>query len=143
MSRSDATILVLWADGFQEATATIFVTELRRTGVRVKIIGSTRQQIKGSYGLAIAPDLTLSQADSLLPQTTRLIIPTTLSAVGRLKNDPNLTAFLEQIEHYQIPILIGGQATEPPMFLKSTITIFPADSEALVGFARQVAGGNP
>ena len=142
MPKRDSTILVLWADGFQEATATIFVTELRRAGVRVKVIGSTRQQIKGSYGLAIAPDLTLTQAEPLLIQTTHLIIPTTLAAVQRLKNDPCLAAFFEQIDRLHIPVLIGGDVSGARLFLKSTVTIFPADSEALVAFARRVAGGD-
>lgn len=138
MPKRDSIILVLWADGFEEATATIFVTELRRAGVRVKVIGSTRRQSKGTYGLAIAPDLTLAEAEPLLTQTTHFIIPTTLSAVRRLTNDPCLAAFLEQVDQHQIPVLAGGAVSEPGLFLKSTVTIFPAGSKALVEFARRI-----
>ncbi|MCB0192217.1 MAG: DJ-1/PfpI family protein [Anaerolineae bacterium] len=139
MSRNNLYIFVLWADGFLEAAATIFVTELRRAGIRVKVIGSSRQHSKGTYGLALTPDLTLSQANALLPQITHLIIPATFSTVRRLKNDPCVTAFFEQINRYNIPVFIGDDAAEISLFIEGTVTVFPADSETLVSFARQVA----
>ncbi|MCB0210858.1 MAG: hypothetical protein KDJ52_16080 [Anaerolineae bacterium] len=139
MPQHNLYVFVLWADGFLEAAATIFVTELRRAGIRVKVIGISRQYSKGIYGLALTPDLTLSQATALLSQITHLIIPATSSAVQRLKNNPYVTTFFEQINRYHIPILIGDDAAEISMFLEGTVTVFPADSEDLVSFARQVA----
>ena len=141
MPKCDSCILVLWTAGFQEATATIFVTELRQAGLRVKVIGLTRHQIKGSHGLVLVPDLTLAQVQPLLPQTTHFIIPTTLAFMQHLQNDPCLAAFFEQVDQHQIPILVGGDGRETTMFLKSTITIFPTDSEALVEFVRGMSEG--
>lgn len=141
MPKRDSCILVLWAAGFQEATATIFVTELRQAGLRVKVIGSTRQQIKGSHGLALVPDLTLAQAQPLLTQATHFIIPTTLVFIQHLQNDPCLTAFFEQVDQHQIPVLIGGDEAETTMFLKSRVMVFPVDTQALVEFVRGVGEG--
>ena len=56
MSKPDNYIFVLWADKFEEVTATVFITELRKAGLRAKLVGLTRQQTSGAYGLALAPD---------------------------------------------------------------------------------------
>ena len=54
-------VFVLWGKGFYEASATIFVTELRRAGLRVKVVGLTQRRTSGAFGLALVPDVTLDQ----------------------------------------------------------------------------------
>ncbi|NJN98486.1 MAG: DJ-1/PfpI family protein [Anaerolineales bacterium] len=77
MARHRDYVFVLWADQFEEAPATIFVTELREAGLRVKVVGATPAPISGLHGLALVPDLTLDQALTLLAQVICLIIPQT------------------------------------------------------------------
>ena len=55
-------VLVLWAERFDEAAATIFVTVLREAGLRVKVVGLTPPPVSGAHGLALVPDLSLDQA---------------------------------------------------------------------------------
>ena len=43
MTISDSHIFVLWGNGFDEAMTAIFVTELRRAGLRVKVVGLTQR----------------------------------------------------------------------------------------------------
>jgi hypothetical protein len=58
-------VFVLWGDNFEEATAVIFVTELRRTGRLVKLVGLHPPPINGARGVALVPDLMLDQAPRL------------------------------------------------------------------------------
>ena len=62
MSDTKKYVFVLWGDGFDEATATTFVTELREVGLPVKIVSLTAHQPKGKRGVALVSDLTLDQA---------------------------------------------------------------------------------
>lgn len=142
--RSDNYIFVLWAENFEEAPATIFVTELRKAGLRVKVVSLTHQQTSGVYGLALVPDLTLEQAMPFITQICCLIIPCSLRLAQNLKKDPRLHDFFEQLRSNQTRF-VTGQLTGAPSdefnffsLSRSDITVYP-DNEDLVSFARQVA----
>ena len=47
MSQFGDYIFVLWGNGFDETTATIFITELRRVGLPVKLVGLSQRRSAG------------------------------------------------------------------------------------------------
>ena len=137
MPKSNKCVLVLWANGFEEATASIFITELRRAGIRVKIVSRTSHQIRGAHGLALVADLTLSQALPLLAEVTHLVIPATRHAMQPLKNDPYLSEFFDQITHHRIPILTCCKDKHSCHIIFSeaeNISRFPVDNMYLTKF---------
>lgn len=141
MSKPHQYILILWAVGFDEAAASIFVTELRQAGRQVKVISLTRQQTRGAHGLALVPDLTLSQALPLLSQTSHLIIPADSLHLHRLANDPSLVDFLEQVRGHEISILLqpGGDGPEAGACdLAGTAGYYPAATAELVEFVQEI-----
>jgi len=87
---------VLWADRFDETLAALFVAELRKAGLRVKLVSLASQPSSGAYGLTLVPDLTLEQALPLAHQASCVVIPCGDAGLKRLKNDPRLQAFLVQ-----------------------------------------------
>ena len=141
MPHAKAYVFVLWAHQFEEATATIFVSELRRAGLRVKVVGLTQRRSAGVCGLALLPDLTLEQALPLASHTLCLVIPCTSPAAKRLKNDPRLADFFGQAHANQAKFVIGPLDEVdlnlfPPAIDK--ITIYPG-SEDLIEVARGLA----
>lgn len=141
MSQSDELIFVLWGSGFDEATATIFITELRRAGLQVKLIGLTRRRSNGAYGLALVPDLTLEEVRSTSDRTTCMIVPYTSTGNKRLRNDPRLSEFFERA-HANEARFISGPLDQ------ADLAMFPADidkvivepgSEDLIKVARELS----
>lgn len=143
MSKSQEYVFVLWGDKFDETAATIFVTEMRQAGWRVKVVGLSARQSGGIYGLALIPDLTLEQVLPLAPYATCLIIPCTPLSIRQLKNDPRIQSFLEQAYSHQASFVVGPvDAKELETILPTAeFTIYP-DSENLVDFARHLAAMN-
>jgi putative intracellular protease/amidase len=141
MSRSDDHIFVFWGNGFDEATAAIFVTELRRIGLRVKVVGLTQRRSNGACGLALVPDLTLEQALSLANRTTCLVVPYTSSGRNRLGNDPRLKEFFQQAHANDAKFVIGQLDQESLDLFPPTIdkVIVDLGSEELIKDARSLA----
>ncbi len=138
-------VFVLWADQFEEATATIFVTELREAGLRVKVVGLTLQQISGSHGLALVPDLSLDQALPLATSAMAVIIPCASRGIKRLKNDPRLHSFFYQAYSNQAKFVLDP-LNETDLL---QVGLFPVSAdkmiaypgnEDLVEFVRSLAG---
>jgi hypothetical protein len=138
-------VFVLWGDKFEEAIATIFVTELREAGLRVKVVGLTPQRISGLHGLALVPDLTLDQALPLASQAMCLVIPNAASGLKRLKNDPRLREFFAIARANRAKFIIGssGQADLADLGLgpiaEESLVVYP-EHEGLVEFARELGG---
>ncbi len=55
-------VFVLWATNFDEAAASVFVSELRDAGLRVQVVGLHGQQIAGARGLVLGADMWLDEA---------------------------------------------------------------------------------
>ncbi len=134
-------IFVLWETSFEETPATIFVTELRSAGLRVKVVGLNSKPTAGAHGLALVPDLTLEKALPLAGQARYVIIPYGAASAQQLSYDPRLRIFLEQA-HQQGAQLItnpaGAAALRSLNWLPGAtkaVTIFPAN-EALFAFVR-------
>jgi putative intracellular protease/amidase len=141
MPKADEYIFVLWGSGFDEATATIFVTELRRAGLRVKVVGLTRRRSGGAYGLVLEPDLTLEQALPLAASATCLVIPYSSSGNQRLANDPRLSEFFDQAQANQARFVIGPMDEADLSLLPADIdkVVVDLDGEDLIRVARGIA----
>jgi hypothetical protein len=144
MSKSRDYVFVLWGDRFDEAVATILITELREAGLRVKVVGLTPRQIGGAHGLALVPDLTLDQALPLASQAICLIIPSTTPWSKQLNNDPRIRQFIEQASSSQTKFVVS-MWEEPiqaglalPTTVRENVMVYP-ETEDLVKFARQIA----
>jgi len=144
MPKSNDIIFVLWGDNFEEAAATIFVTELREAGLRVKVVGLTPPNIKGSRGLALVPDLTLEQALPLAGQSVCLVIPCASPGIKRLNNDPRLGQLFRLARSNKAKFVVGqlreSDITDFGLLLLYAERVFMyPDREDLVKFARKLA----
>lgn len=141
MSRSEEYIFVLWGNGFDEATATIFVTELRRVGFRVKMVGLTQRHLGGACGLVLVPDMTLEQALPLVDKVSCLVVPYTSSGSKRLWNDPRLSEFFHKIHDNQAKFVIGHLDKADLDLFPPTIDkiVVEPDSEDLIKVVRSLA----
>lgn len=92
----DKIAFILWADRFDETLAALFVAELRKARLRVKLVSLAGQPSSGAYGLTLVPDLTLEQALPMAQQASCVVIPCGDAGLKRLKNDPRLQEFLVQ-----------------------------------------------
>lgn len=145
-------IFVLWGSNFNEAAATIFVTELRQAGLRVKVVGLDGDSPVGVNGLALVPDMPLSKALPLAKRARCVIVPCDACQWQRIHDDPRLTDFLRQSQQGGARLISeGGQRvhTPPVDVLRSTAAAYRYDSnstishypppEALTFFVRALA----
>ncbi|MEM7132683.1 MAG: DJ-1/PfpI family protein [Chloroflexota bacterium] len=86
---------ILWGDDFDEESASIFATEFRRIGLRVKIVGVNGPSASGAHGLTIRPDMTLGDALPLAPSSSCIILPCGLGTIRRIQEDPRVLHFLQ------------------------------------------------
>lgn len=144
--RSREYVFVLWAEHFDAAAAVIFVTELRKAGLAVKLLAPASRKASGSHGLALVPDLTLEQAMPLAGQARCLVVPAAWSAVQALGNDPRWQRFFSAVEANQaLVVLEPSAATDGAGQLagasasKQEVLVYPPDAE-MMAFARGLAG---
>lgn len=133
-------VFILWGDNFEEEVATIFATELRRTGVGVKIVGLTGLQATGVHGLVIAADLTLGQALPLADKAICVIAPCSAVTLQRSEDDPRLPQFFQRVLANQAHLVVSHSSvlkqTSLNTFVTSTtkVTIY-SESESLIDLA--------
>lgn len=101
---------VLWADRFDEVAAVAFVAELRRAGLRVRLVGLPGPSFVGVHGLALTPDLTLDEALAQTGRLACLVAPCDASALARAANDPRLAELLEAAAALDAPLYAGSDA---------------------------------
>lgn len=101
---------VLWADRFDEVAAVAFVAELRRVGLRVRLVGLPGPSFVGVHGLVLTPDLTLDEALAQATQLACLVAPCDPPALARAANDPRLAELLEQAAAVDAPLFAGSEA---------------------------------
>ena len=142
---TEPTILVLWATGFDEAVATLFVTQCRYLGLPVRLVGLTREGASGAYGLTLVPDAGLDEASHLAANAGCVVIPCPWLEAQQLRHDPRLGEFLRLAQANGARFTVGPTpcppANAPPLFCLSAeddLAIYP-DAGELVPFVRQMA----
>ena len=130
---------VLWGEGFDEITATIFVTKLRKAGLLVKLVGLNAQHLAGAHGLTLVPDLTLGHAVKLVRQTAAVIMPCTGPELLPFSIDPRLNEFLTQAQLNNACLVIkeSPQLETNDLPLPSIMFYAPA-AEALFCFVQNL-----
>jgi hypothetical protein len=134
-------VLVLWRENFDDEATAIFVTGLRKMGLRVKIVGLSLRKIKGARGLSLLPDLSLNEALALAERTLCVIVPYPADRCQWFYNDPRLPEFFKRAAANQCWFIVGPptKACAPEFFpiTERGVTTYP-EPEQLVDFTRRV-----
>ncbi len=93
MAENDA-VFVLWGEGCDEALAVAWVSRLRAEGRRVYLVGVSGRRNRGSYGVAIMPDIGLDEALGLVQEVALVIIPSGEDALHLFHRDPRFDELL-------------------------------------------------
>lgn len=138
VTNSLQTVLVFWGQGFDEIAASIFVGELRRLGIRVKLVGLNSRQIAGQHGLALLPDWTLGQALGLADQVRCIIVPAPLAALEQFSYDPRLAELLQVAASNRALLVVDATQNSPPLFVTLCDSLEYPSVENLVSFVQGV-----
>lgn len=87
---------VLWGERFEEATAAIFATKLRQAGLCVKLVGLAEPRPVGKNGLALCPDVSLTEALALAEKAICIILPCGVATLRRVEADPRIADFFRK-----------------------------------------------
>lgn len=160
MANKRRDIFVLWGKHFDEAAATLFITELRKSGLRVKVVGLDGRQTPGAHGLILVPDVTLSEAQELNDRVACIILPCRPALWNRVLDDPRVEEFLHNAQNSGIQIITKDYSKEysasvdatsqqsfnkkylarrATIFIDSTI-VYP-NNDQLLAFVNQLAKG--
>lgn len=88
-------IFILVAPGFEEADVSAVTRTLRRSGLPVAIVGLAAGPIRGNYGLALKPDVVLSETEAGFPSA--VVLPGGIQGARRLNAEPRVHALLRQV----------------------------------------------
>lgn len=155
MAKTREYIVVLWGKHFEEATTSIFVTELRQSGLRVKIVGLDGPQTYGMHGLTIVPDIPLSKALSITDKVLCVIVPCSKQRWNQIYADPRVNDLFEQAFSNHASVVVNGASKdafndcgsnfpfthdEPIARVENhkNVLVYP-DSDNLLNFARELA----
>lgn len=111
MSTEHDHCFVLWADRFDETAAVLFVAELRRVGLRVRLVGLPGPSFVGLHGLVLTPDLTLDEALAQGDQMACVVVPCDGPALGRVANDPRLQELFDLAAAQGATVVVGSEAS--------------------------------
>lgn len=142
-------IFLLWGHHFDEAVAAIFVGELRKAGLCVKVVGLEGRPTAGAHGLMVTPDLPLGQIPRLAQRGQAIIIPCPLTRLLRYAHDPRLAHFLQEAQHRQACFIMHQGACDEPTVCQwaetmnlllpiAPLVVYP-DCLHLVSFVRTLA----
>jgi hypothetical protein len=92
-------ILVIIADGFDEAETIILLSALRQAGLCVKSVGLTRGLVAGVHGIWLMPDMSFTDLEQLLQSMTisLAILPGGGQSLAKLETDPRVHKLLCQV----------------------------------------------
>ena len=114
MSRSGQTqVILLLADGFDEAAVSIILATLRQAGLAVSLVGLRAKRVSGAHGMVIVPNISL---DGLLENSgpiLALILPAGAAHLARLRLDPRVSHLLQRsIREEAILVSLGEQVSK-------------------------------
>lgn len=88
-------VFVLLAHGFEETDVSTVTRALRRSGISVSVVGLTAGPLRGAYGLALAPDCTLSEVEMERPLA--VVLPGGVQATRQFNGDPRVHILLRRV----------------------------------------------
>ncbi|MEZ4616988.1 MAG: hypothetical protein R2867_15990 [Caldilineaceae bacterium] len=146
-------VFVLWGRNFDGAAATIFVSELRQAGLRVKVVGLDGELPIGMHGVTLVPDIPLSKALSFVGRTAGIIVPCHACHWPRIQQDPRLVDFLVGSRQSNALLIVAANCCAGALGalrvvdalaapIKATMPVLKAypSHEELTEFARGLAG---
>ncbi|MFQ5611571.1 MAG: DJ-1/PfpI family protein [Anaerolineae bacterium] len=107
-------IYLFLIEGFEEGEAGIAVSELREAGLPVKVIGQTRQAVRGAHGLMVNTDLSLEQALLNCQNTTNLLIIGDRRWPYRISSDPRASRLVKTVANEGNPIVLSERISDLP-----------------------------
>ncbi|MEM7538328.1 MAG: hypothetical protein AAF639_39535 [Chloroflexota bacterium] len=110
-------VLVLWGANFDEQMAVTWISALRQSGLWVKVVGLRGHRVDGVYGVALIPDMTLSQALPLAKSVQCIVVPCHVPYLYSLDNDPRVRLLLQAASQQQVQIIVGNADPENVMRL--------------------------
>jgi protein deglycase len=87
-------IFILVAHGFEEEFTVSCLSQMRKAGLGVALVGFSGSTLTSLHGLRLSPDLSLAEAVSTLP-ADMVIVPGGAYAVSALLTDPRVHRLLE------------------------------------------------
>jgi len=97
MSKTRRTqVILLLADGFDEAAVSVILTALRQIGLAVTVVGLRARRVSGAHGLTIVPNTSLDRLLGESLSISALILPGGLGYLSRLQIDPRVSTLLQQ-----------------------------------------------
>ncbi len=102
-------VLVIIADGFDEAETIVFLSLLRQAGLCVKSVGLTSGLVSSVHGVWLKPDLTLADLDGPTdtPSISAVILPEGRQSLARLEADPRVHRLLRRVVAQRGRIVTG------------------------------------
>lgn len=88
-------IYILWGDGFDSATASVFASACREKALGTKLVSVRGKNHTGIYGIKLTPDWTLGKAMTESFPALAYIIPSPVGSYAKAENDPRLFEFLQ------------------------------------------------
>ncbi len=112
MSKTGQTpIILLLADGFDEAAVSIILTTLRQVGLPISLTGLRSRRVRGAHGLVIMPNTSLDRVLEKSSPILALIIPNGAGHLARLRVDPRVRNLLHRCLAEQATLVsLGEQA---------------------------------
>lgn len=107
MSAAQREVWVLWAERFDEATAALFVTEMRAAGLRTRLVSLGGRVAAGSHGLALVADWSLEEALAHRQDVACLVIPAAKEGWQRLTNDPRVNTLMDRLTSGDAALVVG------------------------------------
>ena len=100
LNSSNPYVFVLWGDRFDAEIAVIFVSQLRRVGLNVKIVGINGMAVTGQHRIVLRPDMLLGEVMDLADETICVVLPCDVVALKRLHEDPRVISFISEAFHH-------------------------------------------
>lgn len=144
MSAKKSFVLVLWGKNFDAVIASIFVSELRQAGLRVKVVALDNQRITGAHGLTLVPDLTLGKALPLANRSVCIVLPCDASRIRYFSGDPRIALLFQRSVENDARFVMGAfnckyRSDIAKLALPMDEVLTYPECEALFPFVRQMA----
>lgn len=128
-------VYVFLAKGFEELEALAPVDVLRRAGVAVKIVGVTGKQVRGSHGISVTCDMTVSEA--VFDELEGIILPGGMPGTTNLEANETVQRFIDYAAQNG---KIIGAICAAPMILGHKGLLRGKNAVCFTGFEKELAG---